>query len=201
MWLQCRFGSPFRQTLPFDSSVRVLLKMSDDPQTADNRGAKTAAQERRKAPRYSFSASAEAVHLEADTRLSGRVSDLSRGGCYIDTINPFPVGADVKIRITKGNVSFVAQTSVLYSTPGMGMGLAFTKIDDERLPVLEQWLAELRGESRPAAAALEQDGADHIEERTGGEQRYVLNELIIALMRKRVLTDAEGKAMLKKFMH
>ena len=81
------------------------------------------------------------------------------------------------------------------------MGLAFTKIDDERLPVLEQWLAELRGESRPAAEALEQDGADHIEERTGGEQRYVLNELIIALMRKRVLTDAEGKAMLKKLMH
>jgi hypothetical protein len=34
-----------------------------------------------------------------------------------------------------------------------------------------------------------------------GEQRHVLNELIIALMRKRVLTDAEGKAMLQKLLH
>jgi hypothetical protein len=30
------------------------------------------------------------------------------------------------------------------------------------------------------------------------EQQYVLNELIIALMRKQILTDTEGKAMLKK---
>jgi hypothetical protein len=175
--------------------------MSDNPETTDNRGVETAAQERRKTPRYSFSASAEAVHLQADTRLSGRVSDLSRGGCYVDTINPFPVGADVKIRITKANTSLVAEASVLYSTSGMGMGLIFTKIDDERLPVLEQWLAELRGESRPAADALEQDVADPIEESAEGEERYVLNELIIALMRKKVLTDAEGKAMLKKLIH
>ena len=32
------------------------------------------------------------------------------------------------------------------------------------------------------------------------ESNYVLNELIIALMRKGVLTEAEGKAMLKKLL-
>jgi hypothetical protein len=31
-----------------------------------------------------------------------------------------------------------------------------------------------------------------------GEQTYVLNELVIALMRKGVLTEAEGKGMLKR---
>lgn len=74
------------------------------------------AQERRRMPRYAFSASAEAVHLEADTRLSGRVSDISRGGCYVDTINPFPVGAEVKIRIVRDNLSFVAMARVLYAS-------------------------------------------------------------------------------------
>jgi hypothetical protein len=32
------------------------------------------------------------------------------------------------------------------------------------------------------------------------EPSYVLNELIITLMRKRVLTDAEGKALLQKLL-
>jgi hypothetical protein len=96
---------------------------------AEKRGAGAAAQERRGYPRYPFSASAEAVHIQADTRLSGRVSDLGRGGCYVDTINPFPVGADVKIRIVKDNASFVPPAQVVYASSGMGMGLAFTKID------------------------------------------------------------------------
>jgi hypothetical protein len=36
------------------------------------------------------------------------------------------------------------------------------------------------------------------EKNAKNEQYYVLNELIISLMRKGVLTDAEGKAMLEK---
>ena len=39
---------------------------------------KSQAEKRRADPRYPFSASAEAVHIQADTRLSGRVSDLGR---------------------------------------------------------------------------------------------------------------------------
>jgi PilZ domain len=175
--------------------------MFDDPKNAENHSTGVAREERRRDTRYSFSAAAEAVHLQADTRLSGRISDLSRGGCYVDTLNPFPVGADIKIRIVKDNTSFVARATVLYSTSGNGMGLHFTQVEPDRLRVLEQWLAELRGESRPATDVLEQDPVEPAEESTSGEQSYVINELIIALMRKRVLTETEGKAMLKKLMH
>jgi hypothetical protein len=169
---------------------------------AEKRGASPAAQERRGYPRYPFSASAEAVHIQPDTRLSGRVSDLGRGGCYIDTINPFPVGADVKIRIVKDNASFVAQARVLYAGSGMGMGLAFTKIEPERLLVLEGWLRELSGESKQSAKALEDDepASSPVATSAGNEQRNVLNELIVTLIRKQVLTDAEGKALLRKLM-
>jgi PilZ domain len=175
--------------------------MLKEPKRGKGDSAAVAPQEQRSSPRYAFSAAAEVVHLQADTRLNGRISDLGRGGCYVDTINPFPVGADVKIRIHKDNASFVAQCQVVYSTGGMGMALMFTKIEPERLPVLEKWLAELRGEISPEAEALERDGPELIEESVNGEQRYVLNELIIALMRKRVLSDAEGKAMLQKLLH
>lgn len=175
--------------------------MFDNPKSAEDHSAAVTPQERRQCRRYSFSAAAEAVHLQADMRINGRISDLGRGGCYVDTINPFPAGADVKIRIMKDNVSFVAQAKVLYSTEGMGMGLRFTKIEPERLQVLERWLAQLSGELSREAEALEDDGVDRSQQSSSSEQGYVLNELIIALMRKRVLTDAEGKAMLKKLMH
>jgi hypothetical protein len=48
------------------------------------------------------------------------------------------VGADVKIRIVKDNASFVGQAQAVYASSGMGMGLAFTKIEPERLVVLEE---------------------------------------------------------------
>lgn len=139
--------------------------------------------------------------MQADTRLNGRISDLSRGGCYVDTINPFPVGADVKIRIVRGNASFVADSRVTYAAPGMGMGLAFTRIEPERMQMLEQWLKESRGESSREATALEEDVEVHADAASGSEPKYVLNELILTLIRKRVLTESEGNLLLKRLMH
>jgi hypothetical protein len=53
------------------------------------------------------------VHIQTDTRVHGRISDLGRGGCYVDTISPFPLGADVKIPIGKGNTTLAAQAKVM----------------------------------------------------------------------------------------
>jgi hypothetical protein len=82
----------------------------------------------------------------------------------------------------------------------MGMGMAFTKIEPERMQVLEEWLKELRGESSPEARALDDDNVERNEAALGNEPKYVLNELIVALIRKRVLTDREGNALLKRLM-
>ncbi len=176
----------------------VLLEMFDSTK-ADKNSAEVTPRERRTHPRYAFSAAAEAAH--ADTRILGRISDLCSGGCYADTINPFSVGTDVRIRISRGNATFVAQAKVIYAAQGMGMGLKFTKIEPERLAVLQEWLRELSGESTAHPEAMEHGDEDHREQSANNEQQYVLNELIIALMRKHVLTDAEGKAMLKKLLH
>jgi hypothetical protein len=96
----------------------------------------------------------------------------------------------------------VADARVFYASSGMGMGLGFTRIEPERLKVLELWLAELSGEAPREVKALQFE--DHPLEgnqaSTGNEQRYVLNELIVTLIRKLVLTDAEGKALLQKLM-
>lgn len=80
------------------------------------------------------------------------------------------------------------------------MGLMFTKVEPEALRVLEGWLRELSGEAPAQPEALDRGDEDHGEQSANNVQQYVLNELIIALMRKHVLTDAEGKAMLKKLL-
>lgn len=55
--------------------------------------------ERRKVPRYPFIASAEETDLNSGARVSARVSELSLRGCYLDTLNPFPMGSRIKLLV------------------------------------------------------------------------------------------------------
>jgi len=158
--------------------------------------------ERRTHPRYPCTAAAEIVDAGSGARINGRTSDIGRGGCYVDAINPFPAGTAVKVRLTKDNQSFVAQAKVVYAMSGLGMGLAFTSADPEQLWTLQRWITELgrTSGSEPEARAPEPEVRSAPEKSAKNEQYYVLNELIISLMRKGVLTDAEGKAMLEKLL-
>ena len=98
----------------------------------------------RRFARYSFIAAAEVISLETDTRLSSQTSELGMGGCYVDTLNPFPEGTLVRVRIVKDNGSFESSAKVVYVLPGFGMGLAFTEVPhDEQRRMLEKWIAEL----------------------------------------------------------
>jgi hypothetical protein len=175
--------------------------------------------ERRGEPRYSVAAMAEATEVKSHTRISGRLSDIGVGGCYFEVMSPFAVGADLRLRITRNEQTLTAHAKVLYSTGGMGMGLIFTKIEPEQRHILHQWVGDLSGvpvvsneahESDSAAAnapaevasgALVHEAAGAAE-RTGMNEdpRNVLNELITLLMRQRVLTDTEGKTLLRKLM-
>lgn len=159
--------------------------------------------ERRNHARYSFTATGDVTDARSSTRIQGRISDLGRGGCYVDTMSPFAVDTEVRIRITRDQKILACEGKVVYSAVGMGMGLMFTVIAPEHLWVLDSWLAELSGRPLPERQSLEY-GAKHSSPASAPEQamegNYVLNELIIALMRKRVLTEAEGKDMLQKLL-
>ena len=56
--------------------------------------------EKRRSPRFPFSTGAESFDIQANVRVTGRLSDISRHGCYMDMMNPFPLGTNVSIRIT-----------------------------------------------------------------------------------------------------
>ena len=160
--------------------------------------------ERRTHPRYPCTATAEITDLGSGARINARTSDIGRGGCYVDTINPFPVGTAVKVRLSKDEQSFVAQAKVAYAMSGLGMGLAFTSADPEQLWTLQRWITELGRTSGPEPEARAPEPAPKVwsapEKNAKNMQYYVLNELIISLMSKGLLTDAEGKSMLEKLL-
>jgi hypothetical protein len=180
--------------------------------------------ERRAEPRYPVAAMAEATEMKSHTLVTGRISDIGIGGCYFEVMSPFAVGAELHVRITRNKQSVSASAKVLYSTGGMGMGLIFTTVAPEQKHILQQWVGELSGSgvaplqdphahaghsaAAPAAtsAASSAHGISELvhepagaAERTGMNEdpRDVMNELITLLMRNRVLTDAEGKNLLR----
>ncbi len=69
-----------------------------------------------------FSAGGEAFDSQANVQRTGRLSDISRSGCYMDTISPFAVNAAVILTVTRDGRTFKTKAKVVYSLNGMGMG-------------------------------------------------------------------------------
>jgi hypothetical protein len=67
---------------------------------------------------------------------------VSLGGCYINTLNPFPLGTALLLKIEHGNASFEAEAFVSTRHEGMGMGLAFKNVSAEQESRLAKWMPE-----------------------------------------------------------
>ena len=103
-------------------------------------------QEKRRSPRYSFIASAELIEERADVRIASRVSELSRFGCYLDMMNPFPTGTMVLVKISAGDAFFEAKAKIVYSQPNMGAGVGFLEVAPPSQQALDRWLDEAEKE-------------------------------------------------------
>jgi PilZ domain len=98
--------------------------------------------ERRSAPRHAMVLAAEVIELPRGAKLNARTADISRTGCYIDTLNPIPQGAEVRLRLTHGTETFVTLGRVVYVSYGLGMGIAFASVEEEQLARLDRWFSE-----------------------------------------------------------
>jgi hypothetical protein len=106
---------------------------------------------RRSVRRCTLVASAEVTELHSGTQLSARTSELGIGGCYVDSLNPFPKGTLVGLRILRDQGVFETKAKVVYCDPRFGMGLAFTEMTPDQRSLLEAWLSEIVSQLRPAS--------------------------------------------------
>ena len=96
----------------------------------------------RTVPRYTFVAVAEIIETATQTCVMGRINEISRKGCYVDTLNPFTVGTNLNVVISRDQRTFAARGNVIYAHEGIGMGVAFLDPTDDQLRILNSWLAE-----------------------------------------------------------
>jgi hypothetical protein len=99
--------------------------------------------ENRSVPRYPLIATVEILEAASEMRLSGRLSEISRKGCYVDVLNTLPAGTIIQLRVSRDQGTFVTAGKIIYVQEGMGMGVAFTDPAEEQMKILDAWLAEL----------------------------------------------------------
>ena len=115
--------------------------MAEEPEPPGQLPPRT--RDRRVHPRYGFMADAEVVEASSGTRIDGRILLISERGCHVATDRAFPLGAAIRVGISKGSDRFVTEARVV-SSSSKGMGLAFSEIKQGQIEVLETWLGLLR---------------------------------------------------------
>jgi hypothetical protein len=143
--------------------------------------------------RVAFIAPVEVIDLRTGLRFQGKTSDLGSNGCYVDTLNPFPEGTGIKLRIYSGTERLEVRAVVSARYAGSGMGLAFRELTPAQRAILESWLCEtlVPSEASPATPdCLEKSAPSN----GPGESRMV--RLIRTLERKGVLSHSEANELL-----
>jgi PilZ domain len=99
--------------------------------------------ESRTVPRYTLVADAEITEIVSGHQLNGRLSELSRKGCYVDILSTLPKGTEVQLRFSRDRGTLALPAHVIYAQEAMGMGFAFGETDSQQMKTLDEWLAEL----------------------------------------------------------
>ena len=173
----------------FDNTATAPLAALDDAKSVGD-------SERRVQQRFPFTAEAEVIEVRSQARVTGRCSDLGPGGCYVDTLAPFAVGAEVRICVTRDTSKLEAAAVITYAQASLGMGLKFTEISGKNRDVLRSWVSELSGVPPAARSEMWADESAATDGNTN--VLIVLNQLIALLVRKKILTEKEGSGFLRK---
>jgi hypothetical protein len=76
-----------------------------------------------------------------------RISDLSMGGCYVDSILHAQVGETVAIGIRMPNGEWMRFSGIVtYIFPGIGFGVRFADLTDDEKHLLSQVVSSQGGE-------------------------------------------------------
>jgi hypothetical protein len=99
-------------------------------------------QERRRVPRIPFNATSVVTETGSAQIVVAQTSELSRFGCFVQTIKPYPKGTRVHIEMSEAGTTFVASGAVAYVT-SEGMGVIFSVVEPDNQAILEAWLSRI----------------------------------------------------------
>ena len=80
------------------------------------------------------------IHTEAcGSPIRGATADLSLGGCYIETVSPFPIGTNLDLQLSLETIVLIAAT-VVTCDPLVGNGIKFIRMLPEDREALKAFL-------------------------------------------------------------
>lgn len=94
-------------------------------------------------PRFDFVVDIELTDTKTGQRIEAKTRDLSLHGCGVNTETPFSKGTDVELRLVYAGAVIQPTARVVYSNPGLNMGLLFMKVSTHDQQVLKLWIEEL----------------------------------------------------------
>jgi c-di-GMP-binding flagellar brake protein YcgR len=74
------------------------------------------------------------------SRIRGATTDLSLSGCYIETIFPLPIGANLGLQLSIEATVLIAAATVVTCDPQVGNGIRFIRMLPEDREALEAFL-------------------------------------------------------------
>jgi c-di-GMP-binding flagellar brake protein YcgR len=109
--------------------------------------------ERRKHPRFKVSVPVE-VHVICDGEASAApvrcaTSDLSLGGCYIESMYPFPAGTCLELKLSVADTLLIS-AKVVTCDPQFGNGIQFVRMLPEDRVALGKFLDHVAKEELAA---------------------------------------------------
>ena len=69
-------------------------------------------QDKRRALRRTIFDTVQYTEVQSESTGKARISDLSLTGCYIDTVNPLPVGTNIRLRLKLRGTSIEVPAAV-----------------------------------------------------------------------------------------
>src|SRR5437588_2647941 len=96
--------------------------------------------ERRRVPRIPFKATSVVTEANSSQMVVAQTTELSRLGCFVQTIKPYPQGTRVLIEVSDAGDIFTASGVVAYVTDD-GMGVVFSMVEPDNYDILAKWLA------------------------------------------------------------
>jgi len=89
---------------------------------------------------------------EPDPIANCKLSDLSLGGCYVESESPFPVNTEVELSLRASNTEIKITALIRVMHPGYGMGLEFVSYEGEHRQLVDQFISVLS--SHPGSVPL-----------------------------------------------
>ena len=118
--------------------------------------------DRRRHPRYPCSGGGAEIRQQGvDSRIWARLTDISLGGCYLETMSPLPVLTYVNLGLTLEEQHLNAKGQVVVSHPHFGMGVQFIDLSAADRKMLESWIAVLGAKAGPPAGRRSGENPAH----------------------------------------